>query len=57
MSKFKRVTHVLAAIGLGIVGFIVSPAGQALIRQYPIISGVATGVAALAAVYHVPTPR
>jgi hypothetical protein len=57
MSRFKKVTHVLAAIGLGIVGFIVSPAGQALIKQYPIVSGVAAGVAALAAVYHVPIPQ
>ena len=54
MGKFKAVTHWLA-VGLAVVtGFAVSPAGQALVRQYPKASGLFGFLAALGALYHTP---
>lgn len=54
MSKFKKVTHVFAAALTAAAAFVVTPAGRALIGQYPIFSAAAAGILALAAVYHNP---
>lgn len=51
---YKKFTHVLAVILGGAVAFAASPAGQALVHQYPILSGVLGVVSVLGAVYHNP---
>lgn len=54
MGKFKNITHWVAA-GLTVVaGFAVSPAGQAVIAQYPKLAGVTGLLSVLAALYHDP---
>ena len=57
MNKIKKVTHVFA-VGLGlVVGFVGSPAGQGVLRQYPKLSvgaSVLLAVAAALGVYHQP---
>ena len=50
----KKITHVLAVAASAVVVFVVSPAGQALIHQYPILSGIAGVIGALVSVYHDP---
>jgi hypothetical protein len=50
----KKVTHVLAAISAAIVAFSVTPAGQAVIHQYPVLSGIAGALGAISAWYHNP---
>jgi hypothetical protein len=52
--KLKTITHVFAAILAGAVAFAVSPAGQALVRQYPKLAAVVGIITALGAVYHDP---
>lgn len=54
MGKFKSVTHVFAVLVAALAAFAVSPAGQALVKQYPYLSGLAGVVIALSAVYHSP---
>ena len=50
MSKFKNVTHYIAA-GLTLaIGFISTPAGQSLIAQYPKLSSLATALVGIGAV-------
>lgn len=51
---FKKITHVFAFVGAAAMGFIATPAGQALVHQYPIISAVTGMAGALIAVYHAP---
>ena len=51
---FKKITHVFAVVFAGAVGFAATPAGQALIHQYPVVSGMAGVLTALFAVYHDP---
>lgn len=53
----SAITHVLAVAFSAAVVFVMSPAGQALVKQYPKLS-VASGILlAIAAVYHVPTSK
>jgi hypothetical protein len=54
VSKFKTVTHWFAVGAVAVVGFIASPAGQAVVHQYPILSGVAGVIGVLSALYHSP---
>ncbi|HEX5424370.1 MAG TPA: hypothetical protein VFW94_12540 [Candidatus Acidoferrales bacterium] len=54
MSKFKKVTHVFAVALAAAATFVVTPAGKAIIGQYPILSAAAAGILALAALYHNP---
>lgn len=56
MSKFKTLTHWLAVAGIAVVGFVASPAGQAIVHQYPIVSGIAGIIGLLGALYHSPKP-
>ena len=47
---FSKVTHILALVLGTVAAFLVSPAGQALILQYPhlsVVAGLITGIAAL----------
>lgn len=55
MSKFSKVTHVLAVILGSAAAFALSPAGQAVIKQYPKLGGVA-GILGVAALYFNPKP-
>lgn len=43
MSKFKKVTHVFAAALATAAAFVITPAGKALIGQYPLLSAAAAG--------------
>ena len=52
--KLKTITHVFAVVLTGAVAFAVSPAGQALVKQYPKLAGVIGIIAALGALYHEP---
>ena len=54
MSKIKVVTHVLAGAAVAIAGFFVTPAGQAIIKQYPVLSPIAAGLALVLSLYHDP---
>ncbi len=54
MPNYKNITHILAGALAIVAGFVVTPAGQAIIKQYPWSSGLAGVILALAAVYHVP---
>ncbi|HUJ33273.1 MAG TPA: hypothetical protein VLY23_18470 [Candidatus Acidoferrum sp.] len=54
MGKFKKLTHVLAVAAVAVVGFVVSPAGQAVVKQYPWASAISGAILAVAAIYHVP---
>lgn len=56
MNQFKKVTHWVAVAFTAAAGFAVSDAGQALIRQYPKLSAVATLLGLLGALYHSPKP-
>lgn len=57
MSKFKKVTHVFAAALAAAAAFVITPAGKALIGQFPLLSAAAAGILALAAVYHNPVAQ
>jgi len=50
----RRITHVFAALAAAVMAFIVTPAGQALVHQYPILSGIIGVLGAAGAVYHQP---
>ena len=55
MNKFSKITH-FAGLALAATGaFLVTPAGQALIQQYPHLEPVAFMIASLVALYHKPT--
>lgn len=54
MNRFKNITHWIAVAFTAAAGFAVSDAGQALIRQYPKLSAVATLLGLLGALYHSP---
>jgi hypothetical protein len=54
MPNYKTITHVFAVALAGLASFVVTPAGQALIKQYPWSSGIVAVVLTLAAVYHIP---
>lgn len=51
---FKKITHVFAFVGAAVMGFVASPAGQAVVHQYPIVSAVLGMAGAIIAVYHAP---
>lgn len=53
-NPFKFATHIFAVIFGGAMAFVMTPAGQALIHQYPIVSGVVGVLSAVSAVYHTP---
>jgi hypothetical protein len=57
MSKIKKVTHVFAVVLTGAAGFLATPAGRAVVGQYPVLSAAAAGVLALAALYHNPVAQ
>jgi hypothetical protein len=54
VPSYKTITHVFAVALAAVAGFVVTPAGQAVIHQYPVLSGLAGVILTLAAVYHVP---
>jgi len=54
MTKFSKLTHVLAITGAAIAGFAMTPAGQAIIHQYPKLSPVLAAVLTIAGIYRDP---
>lgn len=50
----KRITHIFAAIATAVFGFTMTPAGQSLIHQYPVLSTVVGLGLTLKALYHNP---
>jgi hypothetical protein len=54
MDVYKKATHVIAVAVLAAAGFFMTPAGQALVHQYPYIEPLASGLAVVAALYHNP---
>ena len=48
-------THYLVALYTALSGFAVSPAGVALIHQYPYLAGVVSTLGFLGALYHIPS--
>ena len=55
--KFSSITHYLAVAAVLAVGFLESPAGQALARQYPHIEPIAGLLTTVLALYHVPLAK
>jgi hypothetical protein len=53
-GPYKMVTHIFAGIATAMAAFAVTPAGMALIKQYPALAAVFALMTA-AAVYHQPT--
>ena len=60
MSRFKKVTHVIAATGALAVTWALSDKGQQVIggvvHAYPKLSGIVGIIAFVAALYHSPKP-
>jgi hypothetical protein len=54
MDKFKNATHYLAVILIGAIAFLESPAGQAVVKQYPHLEPALGLLTTIAALYHVP---
>lgn len=54
MPNYKNLTHYLALGLAAVASFVVTPAGQAVIKQYPWSSGLAGVILTLVAVYHIP---
>lgn len=52
MSKFRTISHIYAVIAAAIGGFLVTPAGQAVLAQYPRAASVIASVSTIAAIYH-----
>ena len=58
MPKFlTNVTHWLTLAFVAIYGFSQSPAGHALVVQYPQLTGIVTGLGFMMTLYHVPNAQ
>lgn len=53
-QQFKLITHLAAVVVVGTASFFATPAGTALIKQYPHLSVIASTVVMLATLYHTP---
>jgi hypothetical protein len=53
-TQLKAVTHVIALGGVAVVGFAATPAGQAVIHQYPKLAAGFAAIGVLMATYHDP---
>jgi hypothetical protein len=54
-ASVSKVTHVIAAVLASVAAFALTPAGQALIAQYPHLAVVSGLVATLASLYKAPS--
>jgi hypothetical protein len=54
MSVYKKVTYAIAVGVAAIAAFFVTPAGQALVHQYPVLVPIAAGFGVLATLFHDP---
>lgn len=52
--QFKMLTHIIAVVIVGIGSFAITPAGKALILQYPKLSVIVAAAAMLGTLYHTP---
>ena len=57
MKKITVLTHWLALGAAAVGGFLVTPAGQAILHQYPVVSSVVGTVSVIAALYKNPTTK
>lgn len=55
LSQAKKVTHLAAVAIIAIAGFLETPAGKALVSQYPHLAPIASGIGVLVALYSNPT--
>lgn len=53
-AKIKPLTHVLAVGIAAAAGFFATPAGLAIVKQYPVLVPVAAGIGVIAALYRTP---
>ena len=51
---FKKLTHIIAAAVIALWAFAMSPAGHALLQQYPKLAPIASGLCVLFSLYHEP---
>lgn len=54
MKKFANFTHYLALGAAGVVAFAATPAGEALVKQYPHLTAAVALAGLVAALYHNP---
>jgi len=54
MNQWKKVTHVVAVGFATVAAFAISPAGQAVVKQYPKLAVAVTLIGSLGALYHEP---
>lgn len=54
MGKYKKLTHVLAVVIAGVATFFATPAGLAVVKQYPVLAPAVAGLAMIAALYRSP---
>lgn len=50
----KTITHIYAAIAAAVGAFLVTPAGQSVLMQYPKLASIIGAIAVIAGVYHSP---
>lgn len=53
---YRKVTHLAAAGAVAGYTFLQTPAGQALIKQYPHLATLFAMIGTLFALYHIPVP-
>jgi hypothetical protein len=51
----KGITHLYALIAAAVGSFLVSPAGQAVLMQYPHLASVISAISIILALYHNPS--
>lgn len=56
LSKYKNLTHFIALVVGSVAAFLMTPAGEALVKQYPHLTDIAAIVVFLAGLYGV-TPK
>lgn len=52
--KFKSITHFAAVVIAAVSAFVLTPAGQAVLAQYPKLATIGGGIGAILALYHSP---
>jgi len=50
----SKLTHIFALLGAAVWGFLATPAGQAVLHQYPILSALSGAVSTVVMVYRNP---
>ena len=53
-AGMSKLTHIFALLGAAVWGFLATPAGQAVLHQYPILSALSGAVSTIVMVYRNP---